>query len=198
MNPQLICICGSAGSIKTIQFLLSKLPDTFSIPIVILVHMQESNRSKLKSVFSKESRSKIVSPEDYEPIKNNTIYVAPPMYHIQIEKDYTFSFTMDEPINYSRPSIDVLLETASYVYKNNLHTVILSGASIDGSHGVKNVESRGGHVLVLDPVQSEVDTMPIASIKALCNPIVCSEQEILKYILKLGGSSYGKIKDTNR
>jgi two-component system chemotaxis response regulator CheB len=189
MNRQLICICGSAGSIKTIKFLLSNLSETFSIPIVLLVHILESERSKLKHVFSKESKLPIMSPEDYTPIEEHKVYVAPPMYHLQIEKDYTFSFSMDEPINFSRPSIDVLLETAAYVYQNNLHVIILSGASNDGSKGVKSVETYGGRVLVLDPAESEVNIMPLASIKALKNPNICSEREILKYILNLGGST---------
>jgi len=186
---KLICICGSAGAIDSIIKILKKLPADFYVPIVILIHLSESRYSHLQQMLAQVSSIHTVSPEDYDMIQANTIYVVPSMYHIQIEKDFTFSFSLDEPVNYSRPSADVLLETASNAYQDGLLSIILSGASQDGSTGSSKVVNSGGTVLIIDPDEAEVNVMPKAAIDILSKPHVLRLNEIIKYIIHFGGNA---------
>lgn len=187
-TSKLICICGSAGSIKSIEYLLRRLPSNFPIPIVILVHTSEHRNCRTIDIYSKFTTLTVISPDDLERIQPGHIYIAPPMYHIQIEKDYTFSFTAEAPVNFSRPSADILLETAATAYENALTAIILSGASQDGATGAKQVENMGGTVLVIDPKTAESDTMPKSALKVLDQQNVMNIESICKYLIELGGS----------
>ena len=115
----------------------------------------------------------------------NKIYIAPPNYHLLVEADRTFSLSIDEPVNYARPSIDVLFETAADVYKTNLIGVILTGANTDGSHGLKRIKETGGLSVVQDPSTAEADTMPRAAIAAVDVDYVLPLEEIGKVLTML-------------
>ncbi len=120
-----------------------------------------------------------------EHLLKNKIYIAPPNYHLLVEADRTFSLSIDEPVNYARPSINVLFETAADVYKTNLVGVILTGANADGSHGLKRIKETGGLSVVQDPSTAEADTMPKAAIAAVDVDYVLPLEEIGKVITML-------------
>lgn len=120
MDRKCIVIAGSAGSLGPIESILKSLTYPFPIPIIIMVHMKENSYSFLPEIIRKITKSDVVIPENFEHIGPGRIYIAPPIYHLQVETDFTFSFAVDERVNFSRPSIDVLLETVAYTYKKML------------------------------------------------------------------------------
>ena len=96
------------------------------------------------------------------------MYVAPANYHLLIENDKTFSLSVDDKVNYSRPAIDVLFKSASEAFGSALIAVILTGASSDGADGLKAIKENGGLAIVQDPKKAESEMMPRSAIEA-CN-----------------------------
>lgn len=188
---KLICICGSAGSIESIYNILNRLKRTFYIPIVILVHVERFRVSQLASALQSKTKKTITVPEDLEMIKKGRIYVAPSLYHIQVEEDHTFSFTVDEPVNYSRPSIDILLETAAWAYRENLTVIILSGASGDGAKGARIVEEYGGKVIIQNPEETQFKIMLERAIEETSYAKVLSIDDIIMEINQIKGDTNG-------
>ncbi|MBA2485730.1 MAG: chemotaxis protein CheB, partial [Nitrospira sp.] len=101
-----------------------------------------------------------------EPIVSGTIYFAPPDYHLLVESDRHLSLSSEEPVHYSRPSIDVLFESAADAYGRALLAIILTGTNEDGAHGVRAVCDAGGMALVQTPESAEARVMPEAALAA--------------------------------
>ena len=180
----IILIGGSAGSLEVIAYLLQSLPKTFTIPVVIIVHRMKNTSSRLDKLLIKQSGLRnIIEPEDKEPVKPGMIYLAPQNYHLLVEKDYCFSLDYSEPINFSRPSIDLSFESFSNVYGANTLAVLLSGANKDGATGLRKVIQKNGTALIQSPETAEYPTMPVAAIEMNKTAIVESPDQILNRIL---------------
>ncbi|MFH1489659.1 MAG: chemotaxis protein CheB, partial [Pseudomonadota bacterium] len=128
---------------------------------------------------------KVKQADEKEDILSGVIYLAPPGYHLMVEEDRTFSLSVDEPVNFARPSIDVLFETAAEVYGEKLVGVVLTGASADGSHGLKRVKESGGLAVVQDPETAEVGIMPRAAVDASEVDYILPLEEIGPFLNKL-------------
>lgn len=184
MSKKVIVIGGSAGSLNHIITLMNALPNNVSASIILIIHLPENPDSTIDKMLSKNTKQTISYPEDSESIQDHKIYLAPPMYHLQVETDYTFSFSLDERVHYSRPSISVLLETVARAYKSDATVIILSGASSDGADGARVIEQYGGTVLIQDPEEAEAKTMVTAAIQETKNSKVLTVENIIKYIIK--------------
>lgn len=137
-----IVIGVSAGGLNAMKTILPTLPAQFGIPIVVVQHIGARSDGEWFRILEKLCNVKIKEAEEKEEIKSGVVYVAPPNYHLLIERDRTFSFSIGERVNFSRPSIDVLFETASEVYGDKLIGVILTGANSDGAQGLKKLRKR--------------------------------------------------------
>jgi len=115
-----IVIGSSAGGINALAKVLSVLPSDFSLPIVIVQHLHPESGHHLPHILGTKSALKIKQSDEKELIKKGWVYLAPPNYHLLIEEDFTFSLSLESPVNYSRPSIDVLFESAAYAYRQHL------------------------------------------------------------------------------
>lgn len=102
-------------------------------------------------------------PVDKEVVRSGRIYLAPANYHLYIDTGRTFSLSTEEAVNHSRPSIDLLFQSAARVYGHSMTAILLSGANQDGAIGVKAVAAVGGTVYIQDPHECEVGTMPRAA-----------------------------------
>ena len=136
--------------------------------------------------MSESCKSRVKQADEKEKIVPAMIYIAPPNYHLLVEDDRTFSLSVDELVNFSRPSIDVLFESAADAYGKRLIGIILTGANSDGSNGLKKIKECGGMAIVQDPESSEADTMPRAAIKATKVDYVLPLEEIGTFLRKLG------------
>ncbi len=109
-------------------------------------------------------RLKVKEAEEKEALAAGHVYVAPANYHLLVEKDRTLALSTEDKVNYSRPSIDVLFESAAEVFGRELAGVVLTGGNSDGTRGLRRIKSRGGLALVQDPASAEAPTMPQAAI----------------------------------
>lgn len=168
-NVQCIVLGGSAGCRKSIKKILAELPADFTIPLIIVRHIYDDDiNSEETGILSKIRSLDIVEPEDKEPIKESAVYLAPSGYHLMIEKSRTFSLSLDEKINCTRPAIDVLFESAADVYGENLAGILLSGSNSDGAFGLCRIKNKRGLAIVQNPQDAEFPQMPQSALE-LCN-----------------------------
>ncbi len=164
----LIAIGTSAGGVEALRFLLTDLPARLQTPIIVTLHLPEHSEVSFSKFI--DSRHYVVrEAQDKMSIDEGTISFAPPGYHLLIEKNRTFSLSQDEPVYFSRPSIDVMFESAAAVYRRRLLAILLTGANEDGARGLSTVHQLGGKTIVQDPSDAQAPTMPAAAL-ALFHP----------------------------
>ena len=149
------------------KIMFSLLPENFSTPIIIVQHISAHSDNQWIKLLNDKSNLPIKETDEKEKIERGNVYIAPPNYHLLIEKDKTFSLTIDERVNYARPSIDVMFESAAEAYKNKLIGVILTGSNNDGTKGMKRIQECGGLTIVQDPATAESSYMPASVIAAM-------------------------------
>ncbi|MCK5893219.1 MAG: chemotaxis protein CheB [Endozoicomonadaceae bacterium] len=159
-----VVIGASAGGIEALDILFSALNKDFSVPVFVVKHIDAGVNNGIIDYLSKSSALPISFSDDQELVENGHIYMAPPGYHMLIEDDHSISLSVDRKITYSRPSIDVLFESAADAFSSRLIGVVLTGANRDGSAGAQRIKQRGGVVLVQEPTTAEYDVMPKAAI----------------------------------
>jgi two-component system chemotaxis response regulator CheB len=163
----LVVIGGSAGAIEVLHRVLARLPADFAPATAIVIHVPAEGPNLLTEIFSTPAGLKVKLAEDKEPIAGGTIYFATPDYHLLVEKCRTFALSLDAREHFSRPSIDVLFETAAEAYGERLLGVILSGANPDGAAGLRAVAAAGGITAVQSLETAEMIAMPAAALEAV-------------------------------
>ncbi|MBB5039273.1 chemotaxis protein CheB [Prosthecobacter dejongeii] len=164
---QALVIGGSAGVVGALLQILPGLPKNYPLAVMIVVHLPPDCDSTLASLLNNRCQIPVKEAEDKELIRPGIAYLAPPNYHLLVEPDFHLSLSQEEPVHFSRPSIDVLFESASDAYGDSLAGVILTGASSDGARGLRAVCESGGLAFVQTLESAEASTMPRAA-RASC------------------------------
>jgi two-component system, chemotaxis family, protein-glutamate methylesterase/glutaminase len=186
MRYKIVIIGGSAGSFQVVTKILSQLPKDYPYPVVLALHRLKHVRHGFVEALSIKSSLPVVEPNDKDPIKPGKIYLAPANYHLYIELTGIFSLSTEEPVNHSRPGIDLTFITGAYAYKNKAIGVILSGANKDGALGLKKVKDWGGVTIVQSPEESQMPTMPQSALdKAGSVNHVLKTEDIIKTLISL-------------
>lgn len=159
----LIVVGTSMGGLRALQILLTKFPADFPVPIAVVQHRARTSDDSLSSFLQRWTRLVIRDAEDGERMEGGHVYLAPADYHLLVERG-RLTLSVEDPVQYSRPSIDVLFESAADAYKSRLIGVVLTGANADGAAGAKKIKSQGGIVVVQDPETAEARAMPEAAI----------------------------------
>jgi two-component system, chemotaxis family, protein-glutamate methylesterase/glutaminase len=165
MARELVVIGTSAGGLDAVCTLLRRLPADLRLGILVVQHRSRDSQA-LCEVLQDCSALPVRDLLDKEPIAAGQVFVAPPDYHVLVEEDH-FSLTVDEPVFYSRPSIDVALESAADAWGARLVGIVMTGANHDGSRGLRRVRDAGGLVIVQTPATAEVPVMPAAALAAV-------------------------------
>jgi two-component system chemotaxis response regulator CheB len=160
-----IVIGGSAGALEALGAILPALPIGFAMPIAIVLHVPPARTNHLTKVLGARTALDVHEAEDKEPLAAATIYVAPADYHLLVEGTGRLSLSADDPVRFSRPSIDVLFESAADAYGPSLVGVLLSGANDDGARGLARIKAAGGTTVVQSPLTCISRQMPMAAIR---------------------------------
>jgi len=166
--------------------IIPTLPSSFPIPIVVIQHISPHSDNYTIRYLDSISNIHVKEVDEKEKISPGKVYMAPPDYHVLIEEDETFSLSVEDRINYARPSIDVFFESAAEVYGARLVGIILTGANNDGSKGLKKIKEEGGLVIVQDPNTAEVDGMPRSALETTTADYILSLEEIGPFLVELG------------
>ena len=176
---------GSAGAVEILQRLTSTLTRSFHPAMAVILHMPPDSRGVLHELLAAPSRPPMKVAEDKEPIAPGSIYFATPGYHLLVESDGTFALSLDELVHFSRPSIDVLFETAAEAYGDRALGIILSGANSDGAEGLRAIAEAGGSAIVQQPGSAEVPAMPEAALQACPDAYVADVAAIAQLLASL-------------
>lgn len=179
-----IVIGCSSGGLDALGRILSPLPPGFPLPVVVVMHMPQDGQNLLPEVLGQDCRIPVVEAADKDLIAPGRIYTAPPGYHLLIEGDETFSLSVDPKVNMSRPSADVLFETAADTYGERLVAIVLSGASRDGSKGIIAVSAAGGLCVAQQPETAVASEMPGSAIATGKINIVLSPDDMAEFLMK--------------
>lgn len=165
--------------------LLGNLPVHFQVPIIIVLHMPETRESRLAEVFQHHMAMAVTMAEDKGRIGPGHIYFASPGYHLSIERDRSFSLSCEDPVHYSRPSIDFLMSSAADAYGSALAGILLTGANQDGAEGMLCIHNTGGLTIVQDTAEAEMALMPQAALDLFVPDFILPLEHIQRLIFRL-------------
>jgi two-component system chemotaxis response regulator CheB len=187
-GAQAVVIGASAGAIQALSRVLPALPADYALPVMVVVHIPPDRSDLLPALFKAKCRLPVKEAEDKEPLLAGQIYFGASDYHLLVEPDLSLSLSSDEPVFYSRPSIDVLFESAADAYGAGLVGVILTGANADGARGLLAIAEAGGVALVQEPADAFAPTMPRAALARCAAATAMSLDAIAAYLVRLGVS----------
>jgi two-component system chemotaxis response regulator CheB len=166
---ELVVIGGSAGGVDALFQLLPAVPQDFRSSVVCILHVPADRDSRLAELFELRAALPVREARDKEPIEPGVIYFAGSGYHLSVERDRCFSLSCEPPVQFARPAIDVLMESAADAYGAGLAGILLTGANHDGADGMCRIRERGGLTVVQDPGEAQASAMPIEAIRR-CAP----------------------------
>ncbi len=180
-----VFIGGSAGALEVLPMLLRALPREFAPAIAVVLHQPRRAPDRLCEALRANCPLPLLEVEDKEPLAPSTVCVAPPDYHLLVDPGPSFALSVDEPVNFSRPSIDVLFESAADLLGARCAGVLLSGANADGARGLKAIEEAGGEAVIQAPEEAAHKAMPAAALAICHRPRVLPAQEICRWLQQL-------------
>ncbi|MBN3810800.1 chemotaxis protein CheB [Paraburkholderia sp. Ac-20347] len=161
-----VVIGASAGGVDVLGQLLPMLPARFGAAVLIVLHLPPASPSFLVQALGVRCALPVSEPDAGEPIQGGRVYIAPPDYHMLVDSDASIALSIEGPVRFSRPSIDVLMESAAAVYGARLLGVLLSGANDDGARGLAAIRAAGGTTWAQAPDTAYAPQMPEAAIAA--------------------------------
>ncbi len=185
MSYELVVIGTSAGGLNALQKILSGLAKDFNLPIVIVQHRLPVADEFMVFTLQESCDLQVKEVDQSDWIEPGWVYLAPANYHVLVERDKQLSLSIDEKVCYSRPSIDVLFETAANAYEHRLIGIILTGANQDGTDGMIKIKEKGGLTLAQDPETAEVEVMPRAPIERGVVDEILSLEAIARYLNRI-------------
>lgn len=188
MRYKAIVIGTSYGGLEALKIILPKFGHGFPLPVIVVLHIGDNNNDIFVNYLNSMCTLHIKEAESNEIIKAGFIYFAPPNYHLLIESDFTFSLTTDKKHNYSRPSIDILFDSAAWAYTKSLIGVVLTGANSDGAIGLKMIKDFGGMTIVQSPYSALSPEMPQAASKIAKPEIKLKLEDIADKLIELANS----------
>ena len=159
-----IVIGTSAGGFQALSVILQKLPREFRLPIIIVQHRAKDSLELFEEILQRRCTVTVKQADEKEKIRPGTVYIAPPDYHLLVEADRTISLSTEGPVQFSRPSVDVLFESAAMVYREKLIGIVLTGSNNDGAAGISAISRLGGLTIAQDPAEAEYHLMAQAAI----------------------------------
>lgn len=182
---ELVVVGTSAGGLSALGRLVGALPKSFPLPIVVVQHRgKESSDDTMTQVLQSSTELVVREAEDKEPLVAGHVFLAPPDYHLLVDVGY-LALSVDDVVAFSRPSIDVLFETAADCYGPTVIGVLLTGANQDGTRGLERIKAAGGFVIVQDPATAESPTMPRSAMAAVRVDRVLTLERLAQSLIEL-------------
>ena len=184
-----VVIGASAGGVEALSVLLPALSPGTTAAVMVVLHLPRERRSLLVEIFRAKCALPVHEAQDKAPVMEGTIYFAPPDYHLLVDDGPQMALSVDEPVHYSRPSIDVLFESAADVFGEKLLGIVLTGGNADGSAGLAAIGAAGGITAVQDPATAQVPLMPDSAIAAAAPDHVLPLSGIATLLRALGAEA---------
>ncbi len=182
-----VVIGASWGGLQAVSEILDGMPADFPAPIVIVQHRSPDAGDLLAHLLDRHGPLTVKEAEDKTALSPGCVHVAPPGYHVLVERGH-LELSTEAQVQFSRPSIDVAMETAAHSYGHRAVGVILTGANADGAAGLAEIRRLGGIAVAQDPATAERSDMPAAAIEAAQPQHVCPLHEIAPLLVRIAAS----------
>jgi two-component system chemotaxis response regulator CheB len=187
MDFNVVVVGTSYGGLQALSTLLGAIPADFPFPLAVVQHRSRDSDETLSRLLQERSKLRVREVFDKEPIAAGHVYIGPPDYHLLVE-GATFALSVDAPVAFSRPSIDVFFESAADALGPRVIGVLLTGANADGAMGLKRIKQRGGYAIVQDPQTAAARAMPDAGIALAPVDAVLPLAEIAGHLVDLAAA----------
>jgi two-component system, chemotaxis family, protein-glutamate methylesterase/glutaminase len=184
-----VAIGASAGGVQALSELLPALRLESRLAVFVVLHLPRDRPSLLADVFSRKCALAVEEAQDKQPVVPGTVYFAPPNYHLLVDAGPQLALSADDQVNHSRPSIDVLFESAADVYRERLLGIILTGANEDGAAGLAAVHDAGGITVVQEPQSAQFALMVQSALERRAPDLVLPLPQIARLLREVGASS---------
>ena len=175
----------SMGGLKALETVLPVLPTNYAMPVIVVQHRGPERDEFLCRHLEALCPLSVIEVEEKMPIQEGYIYIAPPNYHTQVEMDHTFSLSVDPLVHFSRPSVDVLFETAAEAYRDRLVGVVMTGANSDGATGLARIKELGGLTVIQNPETATAPEMPRAAMMAVQDAHVLHLEDMGRFLVAI-------------
>jgi two-component system chemotaxis response regulator CheB len=190
MARRIVLIGGSLGATRVLQAVLGSLPADFPAPVAIVLHRGAETGPELCTQLARDAKMPVEQAFDKQPIEPGRVYVAPPGYHLLVDGGH-FALSVDEPVQYARPSIDALFDSGAASRGADVIAVALTSASSEGAKGAAAVVARGGALAVQDPASAEARRLPEAVLAAAPSCAVLAPERIAPWLARLAAGEEG-------
>ena len=188
-GPYALVVVGTSwGGLNAVSLLLRHLPARFPLPIVVVQHRGRDATNLLRELLQDTTALRVRDVEDKDPLDGGTVLLAPPDYHLLVEEGH-LALSVDPPVRFSRPSIDVTFNSAADAYGARTIGVVLTGANDDGARGLRCIAERGGVAIVQEPATAESAVMPAAALRRVADAEVLTIPDIARRLAALAGVS---------
>lgn len=184
----------STGGVLALKQILNTLPTDFPIPLLVVTHITPTADDGLAQLLNSQCSIRVKEADEEERLTPGTVYLAPANYHLLVERREVLKLSVDPPVNFARPSVDVLFESAAEAFGRCLIGVILTGAGHDGSKGLLRIRQAGGLVIVQNPTDAEMDSMPRKALELLVPDYLISLSELPALLCRLTHDPSGEQK----
>lgn len=180
-----VVIGASAGGLAALSVLVAGLPRSYRLPLLMVQHVPPTGPTQLVEIFQRKTDLNVREARDKEPIRGGTLYFASPGYHLLVENDLSLSLSQDNAMHFSRPSIDVLFESAADAWGERVAGILMTGANEDGAAGLDAIRQAGGITIVQEPGEAEVSTMPLAALQRFAPDYILPLRDIHRLLRDL-------------
>jgi len=180
-----VVIGTSAGGLAALSVLVAGLEATFRLPLLVVQHIPSGVPTQLAEIFQRKTGLHVKEADEKETVRGGTLYFAAPGYHLLVEQDTSLSLSQDDSVHFSRPSIDVLFESAADAWGERVAGILLTGANEDGAAGLEAIHRAGGLTIVQDPDEAEVDSMPRAALQRFAPTTLLPLRDIHRLLREL-------------
>lgn len=180
-----VVIGTSAGGLAALSVLVAGLEATFRLPLLVVQHIPSGVPTQLAEIFQRKTGLHVKEADEKEAVRGGTLYFAAPGYHLLVEQDTSLSLSQDDSVHFSRPSIDVLFESAADAWGERVAGILLTGANEDGAAGLEAIHRAGGLTIVQDPDEAEVDSMPRAALQRFAPDYILPLRDIHRLLREL-------------
>ncbi|UVO17780.1 MULTISPECIES: chemotaxis protein CheB [Stutzerimonas stutzeri group] len=180
-----VVIGTSAGGLAALSVLVAGLEATFRLPLLVVQHIPSGVPTQLAEIFQRKTGLHVKEADEKETVRGGTLYFAAPGYHLLVEQDTSLSLSQDDSVHFSRPSIDVLFESAADAWGERVAGILLTGANEDGAAGLEAIHRAGGLTIVQDPDEAEVDSMPRAALQRFAPDYILPLRDIHRLLREL-------------
>lgn len=182
-ETEMIVIGTSAGGLDLLNLILPAIAKTQKLKVCVVIHLAPTGPNLIPELLDDRCSLLVKEAEPGEMLQEDVIYISPPDYHLCVEPNMILTLSSEEQVNYSRPSIDVLFESAAYAFGKKTLGILLTGANSDGAEGLRKIKDAGGITIVQEPGDAEYGVMPQSAI-SLMEPDYILEKEKIRDFLK--------------